>query len=100
MRNSQTLVFKSGLLHGGNPFSRNIIFIDGAMITLSKKGIFSKPGKTVSIPLGNIVDVKIRKSFSGASIHIESLSHRSFTGHGFSEKMAMEICKTLGKVRK
>ncbi|MBW6491180.1 MAG: hypothetical protein K0B15_08315 [Lentimicrobium sp.] len=93
-------VFRSGILRSGNPFSRDVFVIGPVYITFKKKGLFLNSDKTISIPLSNITNVNIHKSFTGNNIHIESKFQRSFTGHGFSDKMAIEIKKALEPVLK
>ena len=95
MSHNQPIQFKSRFLFGGMLFARDIIEIDDVFITLRQKTIFNQLRESVNIPLNNIKNVRVKNTLTGTNIFVESLTNRSFTGHGFSAKMAEKIFKTI-----
>ncbi len=87
--------FKSSVFNGGLPFTPDVIEIDDTYITIKKRRTPLSDLNTVSIPLKNIVNIKIFKFGIGANILVESFSKSSIFGKGFSFRKAMEIKKLL-----
>jgi hypothetical protein len=99
MDHNRILSFKSSIFFGGSLITTDIIEIDDVFITLRRKSLFNAT-KSTSIPIANVVNVGLRKSFTGVNIFIESLAHRHFKGIGFSKKAAREINTAIGSYKK
>ena len=95
MPHNQPIRFISSFIFGGSLFKRDVIEIDEVFITLRQKGVFKVQKESVNIPLSNVKNIGIKTTLTGTNIFIESLAHRSFTGHGFSTKAAKKISKTI-----
>ncbi|MFH1118841.1 MAG: hypothetical protein V1775_03405 [Bacteroidota bacterium] len=89
------LKFQSGFFRGGNPFSPEIIEIDDTYVTIKKKKYPFSAFDSISIPLRNIINIKIIRSGYGANILIESFTKSSIFGKGFSASNAIKIKKAL-----
>lgn len=87
--------FKSSFLTGGLPFTPDVIEIDDTYITIKKRRTPVSSLQSVIIPLRNVVNVKITKSYLGTNILVESYSKNSFLGKGFSTKASAEIREIL-----
>ncbi len=87
--------FKSSVINGGRPFMPDIIEIDDSYVTFRKKKSIFSALHTISIPLQNIVNIKVSKSGYGVNILIESFSKSSILGKGFSASEASEIKRLL-----
>lgn len=98
MNHNRILSFKSSIFFGGSFLTTDVIEIDDVFITLRRKSMFNAT-KSVSIPLGNVVNVALSKSLTGVNILIESLAHRHFKGIGFSKKAAREINSAIGSYK-
>lgn len=99
MNHDRIIRFKSSILHGGKLFSRDIIEIDDVFITLRQKKIFSISYNSMSIPLKNVINVGITRTFAGVNVMIESVARRHFNGRGFSEKAGKEINETINSFK-
>lgn len=95
MNLSNVYIFKSSILNGGSPFTPDQIEIDDSYVTLRKKDHLFSSTHTKSIPLKNIINIKVTRSGYGANILIESFSKSSIFGKGFSSSNAMEIKRIL-----
>lgn len=84
-------IFKSSIIHGGLPFMPDIIEIDDTYVTIKKRKTPLSAIYTISIPLKNIVNIKIFKSGFRTKILIESFSKSSILGQGFSSRKIMQI---------
>ena len=98
MHLNETLRFKSRFIFGGMLLTRDIIEIDDVFITLRQKSIFKHFRESVNIPLNNIKNIRVKNTLTGTNIFVESLTNRSFTGHGFSARMTKNIFKTIESV--
>jgi len=87
--------FKSSIIDGGLPFTPDVIEIDDTYITIKKRKTPLSALQTVSIPLQNIINIKILKSGFGTNILIESFSKSSILGKGFSVRKSMKIKNLL-----
>lgn len=87
--------FKSSIIDGGLPFTPDVIEIDDTYITIKKRRTPLSALQTVSIPLKNIVNIKILRSGFGTNILIESFSKSSILGKGFSVRKSMKIKNLL-----
>lgn len=95
MLQNEPMRYKSRFLFGGMLFARDVIEIDDVFITLRQKSIFKHLRESINIPLNNIKNIKIKYTLTGTNIFVESLTSRSFTGHGFSVAVAKEVHKTI-----
>jgi hypothetical protein len=87
--------FKSSFLFGGRLFTPDLLEIDDTFVTLRKKDHMFSSMHTKSIPLKNIINIKVTRSGYGASILIESFSKSSIFGKGFSSSNAMKIKRII-----
>jgi hypothetical protein len=87
--------FKSSVLSGGLPFTPDVIEIDDTYVTIKKRKTPLSALQTVSIPLRNIVNIKIMRSGFGTNILIESFSKSSILGKGFSVRKSTKIKNLL-----
>lgn len=95
MHRSQPIRFISSFIFGGSLFKRDVIEIDEVFITLRQKGVFKNQKESINIPLSNVKNIGIKNTLTGTNVFVESLAHRSFTGHGFSAKAAKKISETI-----
>lgn len=73
----------------------DIIEIDDTYVTIKKRKTPLSAKYTVSIPLKNIVNIKIFKSGFRTKILIESFSKSSILGQGFSSRKLLQIRNLL-----
>ncbi|MGE5317568.1 MAG: hypothetical protein ACM3ME_06195 [Chloroflexota bacterium] len=88
-------IFHSSTLWGGHLFTGDTIEINGMNITLKRNHIFLKEFYSISIPLTNIVNVKVIKHRSGADILVESQSQNFFFSKGYRYTAACRIKQLL-----
>jgi hypothetical protein len=88
-------IFKSSIIYGGVPFMQDTIEIDDTYVTIKKRRTPLSAIHTISIPLRNIVTIKIFKSGFRKKILIESLSKSSILGQGFSAQKLLQIKSLL-----
>jgi hypothetical protein len=87
--------FKSSPITGGSLFAREIIEIDDTYVTIRKRKFPYTSLKSMSIPIRNIINIKVSKTGIGTNILIESLSKTIIFGKGFSVSHTSEIRKLL-----
>ncbi len=95
MLQNEPIRFKSRFFFGGMLFARDVIEIDEVFITLRQKSVFKNLRESINIPLNNIKNIKMKNTLTGTNIFVESLTSRSFTGHGFSDAVAKKIHNTI-----
>ncbi len=83
--------FKSSFFTGGLPFTPDVIEIDDTYITIKKRRTPVSSLHSITIPLRNIANVKISRSYLGTNILVEAFSKNSFLGKGFSARNSREI---------
>ncbi len=87
--------FSSSVLYGGMPFTPDVIEIDDTYVTIRKRKTPLSSMYSISIPLQNIVNIKIFKSGIRTNILIESFSKSSILGKGFSVRKSLKIKELL-----
>ena len=95
MNSMRVSKFKSSPITGGGFFTREIIEIDDTYVTIRKRKYPFTSLKSMSIPIRNIINIKVSKAGIGTNILIESLSKTIIFGRGFSASNASEIRKLL-----